>query len=143
MSAIFDTTMRNITRSLDVHLDRHNILSSNVANLDTDSYIPKDIDFKTELKKAADRDNDPLKPKKEVVSTNFRHIQPKYRNGDGPFEPEVFTDQYKDPDAKGNGVDIDREMVKLAENNIRYETSIRMIQHKLTLLKTAIKSGGA
>ena len=45
------------------------------------------------------------------------------------------------PDFDGNTVDLDREMAKMAENQLMYNASIRMLTHQFRMLKTAITEG--
>ena len=42
---VFDTTLARLERALDVRLVRQNVLSTNVANVDTPGFRPKDVDF--------------------------------------------------------------------------------------------------
>jgi flagellar basal-body rod protein FlgB len=41
-------------------------------------------------------------------------------------------------DFDGNTVDLDKEMAKMAENQLMYNASIRMLSHQFRMLKTAI-----
>ena len=45
------------------------------------------------------------------------------------------------PDFDGNTVDLDREMAKMAENQLMYNASIKMLTHQFRMLKTAITEG--
>ena len=42
---LFDKTMSLVQRSLDIRASRHQTLASNVANVETPGYVPKDIPF--------------------------------------------------------------------------------------------------
>jgi flagellar basal body rod protein FlgB len=42
---LFDTTLAHLERSLDVRLVRQNVLSGDLANVDTPNYHPRDVDF--------------------------------------------------------------------------------------------------
>ena len=46
---LFDTTLARLERSLDVRLARHNVLSSNVANIDTAGNVSYMIGFLSDL----------------------------------------------------------------------------------------------
>jgi len=47
---------------------------------------------------------------------------------------------------KGNGTDaigfIDRQMVKLMENNLSYRTAVELLLRKIAILKEVIREGG-
>ena len=45
------------------------------------------------------------------------------------------------PDFDGNTVDLDREMAKIAENQLMYNATLRMLAHKFRGLKSAIAEG--
>ena len=47
-----------------------------------------------------------------------------------------------DPRMDGNTVDLDKEMAKLAENQLMFQAAARAISWKFRLLKTAITEGG-
>lgn len=45
-SRIFDSTYGLLGNALDVSSRRHNLITSNIANIDTIGYKPVDLDFK-------------------------------------------------------------------------------------------------
>src|SRR6056297_1658409 len=51
-SRLFGYTSRLIGQALNVSAKRHNLITSNVANMDTIGYKPKDLDFDKTLKRA-------------------------------------------------------------------------------------------
>lgn len=107
---------------------RQDILASNIANADTPGYLARDIDFSQELKRAV------VEGRRQTQSltlnlTEKRHIPaaaPAHRRNELLYR---IPDQ---PSADGNTVDMDRERVNFADNNIKYQTS-------LTLLGSQIK----
>ncbi len=123
VKSLFGKTFHAIERSLDITNKRHGLITSNIANLDTPGYKAKDIDFKGALKDAL-----------EGTSVDLSRTNP------GHFGSKVF---YTEPSSNGTGsVDIDKEMSKLAENNLRYRASVEVLLKKLSMLKFAITEGG-
>ncbi|MCK4389071.1 MAG: flagellar basal body rod protein FlgB [Desulfobacterales bacterium] len=123
MKSLFGRTFRVIERSLDITKKRHGLIASNIANLDTPGYRPKDIDFKGALKDAL-----------EGISVDLARANPRH------FGSKVF---YPEPSlSSADSVDIDKEMSKLAENNLRYRASVEALLRKLSMLKFAITEGG-
>lgn len=108
---------------------RQNILAANIANADTPSYLARDIDFNQQLKEIltkGDQANESL----ELTRSSSRHIA-----GMATLTP-VHSLLYRIPDqpsADGNTVDMDRERVNFADNNVKYQSS-------LTILSSQIKN---
>lgn len=94
---------------------RQDILASNIANADTPGYLARDIDFSQELKKAVVQE----RRQAQSLSLNLtaeRHIPaaaPAINRNDLLYR---IPDQ---PSADGNTVDMDRERVNFADNNIK------------------------
>jgi flagellar basal-body rod protein FlgB len=121
--SIFGKTFSTIERSLDIASQRHGLITSNIANLDTQGYTAKEIDFEVALKDALEGRS------VELSRTDPVHFGP-CANG----RNSAITDT--------GAVDIDNEMSKLAENNLRYRTSVEVILRKLAKMKMAITEGG-
>jgi flagellar basal-body rod protein FlgB len=123
IKSLFGKTFDAIERSLNITNERHGIIASNIANLDTPDYRAKDIDFKRAFKDAMEGTS------VKLFRTNPRH-----------FGSEI---SYAEPPSGGtDSVDIDKEMSKLAENNLRYRASVEVLLRKLSKLKFAIREGG-
>ncbi len=50
-SRIFGHTSKMLGKALDVSAKRHNLISGNIANMDTIGYKPRDLDFNKTLKR--------------------------------------------------------------------------------------------
>ncbi len=128
---IFGKDFSLYKKSLDTFAQRHLIISSNIANVDTPGYKAKDLEFGDYLKSIVE----PQNRKMELARTNERHIQKPT-----PYQPKprVFYEMRSfGPD--GNSVDIDNEMVKLNENLLRYRISSNFIAGKFNSLRNAIE----
>jgi flagellar basal-body rod protein FlgB len=120
-----------LEKLLDFHSDRHKLLSANVANIDTPGYKGSDISFPDELKRAAGAGNTlPL------VKTSERHLPATMDLHH--IQHSVFESSGTTHRLDGNTVDLDKEMAKLAENSLYYNTAAQLISKKLQGLKTAI-----
>ncbi|MCF8067798.1 MAG: flagellar basal body rod protein FlgB [Desulfobacterales bacterium] len=118
-----------LKESLNISAKRHSLITTNVANVDTVGYKPRDIDFRKALNVAMD--NEPG----SLAHTHDRH----YKVGN-TFAMEGSI--RKDAAGKDTKVDIDQEMTNLVENNIRFQTSSEMMLRKIALVKHAITEGG-
>lgn len=133
LDKIFGGTIRLLENSLDIRSKRHNLLVSNIANVDTPNYKAKDIVFENELKKTVG--NNPF-----VKKTQARHIPVNSGEG-GKIRPTIIETHPMLLREDRNTVDIDKEMTKLAENNLMYNTSAQMLSKLFELMKYSIKEG--
>jgi flagellar basal-body rod protein FlgB len=124
IKSLFGKTYHLIERSLDIAKLRHGVIASNVANLDTPGYRPKEINFDKALKDAQERN--PV----DLTRTHPLHFE----SQGGRYE--ISYEEH------GERVDIDQEMSKLAENNLRYQTDIEVLLRKFSMLKQGIMEGG-
>src|SRR3954467_13604453 len=101
--ALIDSVER-LRTGLDYHLQRHNVLVSNLAQAETPGYRPVDLartDFEGTLNVALDA----TEPGHIGVSTG------------APAQGfQIIEDKTSKASADGNAVDIDREAVKIATN---------------------------
>jgi flagellar basal-body rod protein FlgB len=121
---LFDRTIGILARSLDLRTSGHKALSTNIANAETPNYRSKDIPFQKVLESSIDHTS--------IISLAQTH--PAHFAGvfETPVEVESSTD----------GVNIDQEMAKLAENNLMFQAGVQALVNKLEALKTTITEGG-
>lgn len=112
------THLQMLERFLDLTSYRQQLLVGNIANVDTPEYHTRDIDFRRELGLAMENMNQPSLPTVTEVS--------------GLIER---------PD--GNNVNIDREALLLAENQLQFRMGIELIKKEFGMLSMAIKGGEA
>jgi flagellar basal-body rod protein FlgB len=128
----FSKTFLTLERAIDIAQQRNSHITSNISNVDTPNYKPKEIDFQQALSQA-------LEPQRgfALVRTNSGHIDRGINEAGRvePFEQEGEWNGF-------NWVEIDKEMTKLMENNLVYRTAIETLLRKLTLLKEVIREGG-
>jgi flagellar basal-body rod protein FlgB len=117
-----DKVIDLLENSLTWQSRRHEIVAGNVANLDTPNYTRKELDFKALL---ASYNNSA--PQVHLASTHPGHIQEERR------PPAGFVQD------TGKAVDIDQEMVTMAENQLSFQASVQMLGNKLEALRTVIE----
>ena len=137
MSGLFSNNIFILAhKSLDFRIKRHDLLASNVANKDTSGYQAEDMVFETQLEKALHADEPgPLR------RTDLRHFDGNQTSPIQKVEPQRILSASPFPDFDGNTVDLEREMAKIAENQLMYNATMRMLSHKFRGLKTAISEG--
>ena len=128
---LIDKTMSLVQRSLDIRASRHQVLSSNIANIETPDYTSKDLPFQKIFERFLDNSSTiPLK------RTHSQHLPA----SDGQTFPQDFSAEVeKDPTAPtAGGVDIDLQMGKLAENNLMFQAGVQVLIKKFEVLKNTI-----
>jgi len=133
MSDLF-SAIGSLHGALDYHLERHTVLSSNVAHVDTPGYHPHDLrrvepsaDFQNALSVAMER-------------TKGAHFQTP--NADAAaLDGRIFEDLSAGAGNDGNYVSLDREAAKVAANQLRYDTVTAIVSAELSHLKYAAGDG--
>ena len=123
MSGIFDP-LRHSHRALDYHMERHNVLASNVANIDTPGFDPSEL-----VRNVAD----PLKTD-APTATHSSHIGAPDAHAADPSER---FEQVVRPGGDGNSVSLEREMAKVSANDLRFEAIGKMVRAQLGALRYA------
>jgi flagellar basal-body rod protein FlgB len=113
---------------------RQNAIASNIANINTPGYKRLEVKFEEELSDALNEH------KLEATVTNERHITA-HTKDIRKVEPEVIETPSKKGDntSGANNVDIEQEMVLLAQNQIQYRMSSRLIGRVFKGLQNAIR----
>jgi len=117
---LFDQTYRFIERSLDVRTLNHKVLSGNIANAETPEYLAKEVPFQKVLEKSVEGS----------PAIGLKRTHPRHLTEDLDEDPRV--------ESTTETVDIDREMAKLAENNVMFQAGVQTLVKKFEGLKITI-----
>jgi flagellar basal-body rod protein FlgB len=120
MATLFDPTSDLLSDMIRATTVRHRILSSNLANVETPGYEAQEVDFEKVFAEAREQSAGP--------SAGVPGIQPAVRP-----DPDVAIRR------DGNTVDLDRQMVKLAENTLWHNGLLQILVNRMNLMKQAIK----
>ena len=113
--------------ALNIRNKRNEIIASNIANAATPNYKARDINFLDEFKKVANTG--------EIKTTHSNHIPTKNYNISG----KAF---YRDPviaSLDGNTVELSVEQMQFAENTMKYQTTLKFLNGKITKMISAIR----
>lgn len=119
-----------LAKMLDKSALAQRVISSNVANVATPGYEKLGVSFDETLKEAVRMD-----------SLSFKRTNPKHLpdpNWTRNIKPKVA----KVEDGYWNGinnVDIDREMVELAKNQLDFNMASKLLGQRFTQMRTAIR----
>jgi flagellar basal-body rod protein FlgB len=112
--------------ALDYHVERHNVIASNIANIDTPGFQPFDLLRDSECQ---------LNGSLSLVTSDERHLP--RNSGEGAEDALVIKDISVAAGADGNSVSLEREMSKLAANDVRFQSASRLIAGYLAQLRYA------
>jgi flagellar basal-body rod protein FlgB len=122
----FELKIDFLSKSLKGLSKRNDLIASNIANIETPGYKAKDINFEQTMKRH-------LSTKKDgnvtVKSTNS--VFSKFSINDKMGLTEDMT---------GNNVDIDKEMVALTENKMKYDLVVEAVKSNLKLYNIIVDS---
>jgi flagellar basal-body rod protein FlgB len=102
---------------LKVTTDRQQIITSNIANIDTPGFHTRDVNFKSAMEQAVNESDDS-------------------QRGTAAVEVEGLPER---PD--GNNVNIDRESMLLGQTQLQYQLGVELIKGQFHDLLSAIKDG--
>jgi len=128
----------DLEKSMDAYTMRQKTLANNIANAMTPGYQAQKVSFEEEYKASLYPNKPQMLPLAQTHDVHMKNISPDNKTF-SQVHPYV---EYKgDPmnDTGLNNVDIDREMAEMAENNLRYEMSTKLINRKFLNLKSAIR----
>lgn len=122
-------------KSLSALAKRQQLLSNNIANVDTPGYKRSDLDFQAVLQKTISRQQQKSLP---LETSNSRHMSLQSRESDSVSAYKDFSTSFR---KDGNNVDIEKEVVEINKNALLYNSALKAIQNQFSLLKYAIEEG--
>jgi flagellar basal-body rod protein FlgB len=121
-------------QALGLRADRQEVLANNVANADTPNYKARDFDFSKALAAATGRAD--VAGGLAMTTTSEGHLGATIVSSNGaPALKYRVPDQ---PSLDGNTVNMDVERATFADNTVRYETALSLMNIQLRNLKIAM-----
>ncbi len=134
---LFGKNIALLEKSMELRGRKNSLIAGNIANRETPGYRAQDLVFENELTRALHSDRPgPLR------TTDPRHFDGVKREPIGQVTGHQINSYNPDPRMDGNTVNLDREMAKLAENQLMFQAAARAINGKFRSLKAAISEGG-
>ena len=126
-----DQTPLVLKKGMDFQSARNLMISTNVSNMETPDFKAHDINFEKQLQEYI-KSGDQL----QMKSTHSKHFGPS-NEGLKTMDPQPFelTDPSK---SNGNNVNVDKEMGKLAENQILYTAFIQLMMKRGSTVRSAV-----
>lgn len=121
-------------RALELRHERQRVLAANIANADTPSYKARDFDFARELERATG-DAEARRPL-SLTTTAAGHVD---GGASGGTVGDLLYRVPAQPSLDGNTVDMDQERVQFADNSVRYQAAVTLLNSRIQGLKSAMQ----
>ncbi len=132
MKSMFPMPINLTGKVMTMELQRQNVISSNIANVNTPNYKPRELDFEKELQSSLNLDMNG-----RMSRTDEQHIPVTF--DPNSFGPE-WNKQFKPRQIHGEDrVNMDKEMAKLAKNQLHYSALTQVIARSFEGIKTVIQ----
>jgi flagellar basal-body rod protein FlgB len=119
-----DGAMRLLEKTLDWRVQNQEIIAGNIANLDTPNYTRKEMNFDQILNSFTQGN---------LQTVSLAKTEPGHLGGANPG-PGLVQET-------GDDVDLDQEIVRMADNQLSYQASTQMLIKKLDMLRSVIDGG--
>lgn len=134
MKSLFSSQIGLVGRVMDLQLKRQNVITGNLANIETPNYKPREIEFEEELQAALGLDM-----RGRMSITEQGHMP-------ASFNPENFDaswdKQFKPRLIHGEDrVNLDKEMAKHAKTQLHYTALTQVMSKQFEGLNSVIQDG--
>jgi len=136
-----DSVNQSLKAAIDLRWRRHELLAHNLANADTPGFRPKDLEFEGALQSAMDTGE----VKMAEVSRPPGHASlglGDVGGNDGSGEVRQAQEVIERPEIgdtlDDNAIDTDREMGRIADNSLYYQTSLELLRRRYAAVQRVI-----
>lgn len=135
---MFDKMFSNVSllkKGLDASWLKNEVISNNVANVDTPGFKSSSVDFESVFKDALDGDSDfvGFKTREGHIDIGVEDVS--------DLNAKIIQNNETSMKLDGNNVDIDSEMTELAKNTIYYNMLSIKVSKELGRIRMAITEG--
>ena len=134
IKGLFNGSFEVIEKAMDLRSTKHNIIVSNISNADTPNYKAFDMIVEEEMAKKMNS-----KGHVKLKTSDPKHISRSGKCCETSLS-NIYENTIKTIKGDNNTVELDKEMGKLMENNLLYNTLANVISKKFYRLKSVIQS---
>lgn len=160
MDLISNRTIDITKLAMDGLMMRQKAITANTANVITPGYQRKEVNFENQLKEIIEKDDLKTYIKEQnslqynptsldmVASSSenqgLTQQQAAYLQSDiySSYDPQIIDDTQSGSDSRGNNVNLESEMMNMANVGERYNVLANLEGKQLGMIKTAIKGDG-
>lgn len=134
-----DSALSFHQNALRIRAERQEVIASNIANADTPNFKARDIDFKSAMQQATQHLSNGSSI--NTAKTSAKHMDgvAMQNNTQSANPGEPLFRPVLQGSVDGNTVDMDVERNAFADNAIRYEASLLMMNGQIKKMLTAIQ----
>jgi flagellar basal-body rod protein FlgB len=125
INTLFDGNIETMRQALSLRQERQGLIQSNVANYETPGYMGQDFNFAKVMQSV-------MSGQGELARTNKGHLQ----------LDAMEASKTREFASEKRPVDLDEEMLKMAENQLMYQAIAKIIGKKFDGMRYAIDEGG-
>jgi len=163
MELLTNRTIELTKFAMDGLMERQKAITANTANVMTPGYQRKEVDFESQLREIASKEDlkESIKAQNSMqynptsldvmmgnnkqphlTSQQARYLTTDLYNGDN-FDPQIVDDTYSGSDATGNNVDLEKEVMDMGKVGMRYSVLATLEQKSIAEIRSAIKGDGS
>ncbi|NLM52715.1 MAG: flagellar basal body rod protein FlgB [Firmicutes bacterium] len=131
---LVDGTNLILQLALDAAAERQRVSAHNLANVNTPNFKRQEVSFEEKLKAALF-----AQPKLQLTRTHEKHLPRELELSD--LQHEVVTDKSTSMRPDDNNVDIDREMVLMAMNQMHFNAVTQVLNNRYSALRYILQEG--
>ncbi|MFE4709716.1 MULTISPECIES: flagellar basal body rod protein FlgB [Paenibacillus] len=133
MGLLNSVSFQRLQGGIEAANQRQSVLANNVANVDTPNFKRSNVSFESILQ----QQELGLQSDLNARVTDRRHFQ----FGSNKIVPaSVYsTDQTTSMNNNNNNVDVDREMALSAENQLRYNSYVGLLNSQFTMMRSVVE----
>ena len=125
VNKLYGGSIELMRQALGLRFEKQGLIQSNIANLETPGYAAQDFSFAQVMERTMTGQGD-------LQRKHAKHLT---------VDPVEAT-KSREFKEEARPVDLDEEMLKLAENQLMYQVTTRLISKKFEGLRYAIDEGG-
>ena len=132
--ANFQENLAVYSQAMNLRVQRHQVLASNIANADTPDYKARDFSFEKAMQGA-------LAGRADAGGVEMARTAVGHLAGNAGNSPTFLKYRSENQSAvDGNTVDMDVERTQLAENALQYQILTQLINNKFQGMRSALAS---
>ncbi len=133
-----------LTTALNGLASRQRVIANNVANVDTPGFKASNVSFESELRAALERDLGQATPP-SLTPVSLTSGQVPVDGGQSSaldsVRPVLNQPQNTLARVDGNNVDVDQQMIQLAETTISYNSLVQLTASRVAMARYAVNEG--
>ena len=138
MNIVYNKAIPLVKEALNSRALRQDLISSNIANVDTPFYRPKDIEFEGVLAKKAEKVfNSGNEKTLKLAKTNGMHLD---MSGNADYKSTIFFRDGHMARNDGNSVDLDVETTEMSKNSVMFNALVSGLRKAGSIFNNVLDS---